>query len=140
MWFIGRITYVWIWNATKRLKHEVLTAVARLSIEENLTKENIEKIPYEIIKGEKARYRCCVYKEREVVLERAQLALSLTPNSKYGDINPDSVSLDTDEQIIYIVEAACDRCPINEFTVTELCRGVWLIDVRKHVNLGQFLI
>lgn len=33
----------------KRLKHEVLTAVARLSIEENLTKENIEKIPYEII-------------------------------------------------------------------------------------------
>ncbi len=107
----------------KRLKHEVLTAVARLSIEENLTKENIEKIPYEIIKGEKARYRCCVYKEREVVLERAQLALSLTPNSKYGDINPDSVSLDTDEQIIYIVEAACDRCPINEFTVTELCRG-----------------
>ena len=63
----------------KRLKHEVLTAVARLSIEENLTKENIEKIPYEIIKGEKARYRCFV-------------------------------------------------------------EGVWLIDVRKHVNLGQFLI
>ncbi len=45
----------------KRLKHEVLTAVAKLSIEENLTKK-IYKIPYEIIKGEKARYRCCVYK------------------------------------------------------------------------------
>ena len=41
----------------KKLKHEVLTEVAKLAKEDKITLENIEKIPYEVIKGVKPTYR-----------------------------------------------------------------------------------
>ena len=41
-----------------KLKHEVLTAVAKLAKDDKLTKEEIEKVPYEVIKGDTAMYRC----------------------------------------------------------------------------------
>lgn len=44
----------------KKLKHEVLTEVARLAKNDEISLESIEKIPYEVIKGDKAQYRCCV--------------------------------------------------------------------------------
>ena len=66
-----------------KLKHEVLTAVAKLAKDDKLTKEAIEKVPYEVIKGDTAMYRCCVYKERAIVLERAKLASGFLAN---GDI------------------------------------------------------
>lgn len=103
------------------LRHQVLTAVAKLGKENNLTKEAIEKIPYEIIPGDKAIYRCCVYKERAVLLERAERIAGVTEDGEIPDL--DTASIQEDEQIIYILESACDRCPINEFTVTDLCRG-----------------
>ena len=46
----------------KKLKHEVLTEVARLAKNDEISLESIEKVPYEVIKGEVAQYRCCVYK------------------------------------------------------------------------------
>ena len=58
----------------KKLKHEVLTEVARLAKNDEISLESIEKVPYEVIKGDVAQYRCCVYKERAIVLERAKLA------------------------------------------------------------------
>ena len=61
----------------KKLKHDVLTEVAKLAKDGNLTTEAIEKIPYEIIKGDTAMYRCCVYKERAIVLERAKLTADI---------------------------------------------------------------
>ena len=42
----------------KKLKHEVLTEVAKLAKEDSVTLDNIEKIPYEVIKGNKPTYRC----------------------------------------------------------------------------------
>lgn len=104
-----------------KLKHEILTEVAKLAKEDKLTKEEIEKIPYRIIKGDKALYRCCVYKERAIVHERAKLASGFLSN---GDLEEDNlIDIRPDEQIIYVIEAACDRCPINKYTVTDSCRN-----------------
>ena len=49
-----------------RLKHEVLYAVAKASWEGKL-EEKTHDIPYEIIPGPQATYRCCIYKEREII-------------------------------------------------------------------------
>ena len=57
-----------------KLKHEVLTEVVKLVKDKNLSVESIEKVPYEVIKGDTPTYRCCVYKERAIVLDRAKLA------------------------------------------------------------------
>ncbi len=104
-----------------KLRHDVLTAIARLGKEDNLTREAMDNIQYEIIKGEKPTYRCCVYKERAIISERVNVSMGLQPGQDKIDL--DIMDIEEDEQIIYILEAACDSCPINEFTVTDICRG-----------------
>ena len=94
----------------KKLKHEDLTEVAKLAKEDSVTLDNIEKIPYEVIKGNKPTYRCCVYKERAIVLERAKLAAGCLADG--DNIEEHLVDIRPDEQIMYVIEAACDRCPL----------------------------
>ena len=122
----------------KKLKHEVLTAVAKLAKEDSVTLNNIEKIPYEVIKGNKPTYRCCVYKERAIVLERAKLASGCLADGdkveyKLVDIRPD-------EQIMYVIEAACDRCPINKYNVTDSCRNCIAHRCKEACNFGAISI
>lgn len=47
-----------------RLKHDVLYEVAKAAWEGNL-EEKRDEIPYDMIPGPQASYRCCIYKERE---------------------------------------------------------------------------
>ena len=49
-----------------RIKHNVLTEVARLAYAGEL-EEKKDNIPYEMIPGPEAHFRCCVYKEREII-------------------------------------------------------------------------
>ena len=118
----------------KKLKHEVLTEVVKLAKDDNLNKETIEKIPYEIIKGDKAMYRCCVYKERAIVLERAKLATGYLSNG--DNIDDEFIDIREDDQIIYVIEAACDRCPINRYSVTDSCRNCLAHKCYEACNFG----
>ena len=63
-------------------------------------------IPKRIIPGPKAYTRCCIYKERAIINERIKNILY-----QYGD------------EIIDVIDIACDECPIDRFSVTEACRG-----------------
>lgn len=121
-----------------KLKHEVLTEVAKLAKENILTKEEIEKIPYRIIKGDKALYRCCVYKERAIVQERAKLASGFLAN---GDLEDgELIDIRPDEQIIYVIEAACDRCPINKYNITDSCRNCIAHKCKEACNFGAITV
>ncbi len=104
----------------KKLKYLVLKEVATMTKKNKLTKKELEKVPFKIILGDKAQYRCCVYKERAVVYERAQLAAGFLPT---GDTISDLVKADNKKQILYVLPAACDKCPIDKYSVTETCRG-----------------
>ncbi|KEH90867.1 iron hydrogenase [Clostridium novyi A str. BKT29909] len=103
-----------------RVKYEVLKEVAILAKEDRLDKENVENISYNLIKGDKPQYRCCVYHERAIVKERVKLVAGYIPN---GDSPKYIKQDDNDGKIMYVIEAACDRCPINKYTITEACRG-----------------
>ncbi|MBQ6820461.1 MAG: 4Fe-4S dicluster domain-containing protein [Clostridium sp.] len=118
----------------KKLKHEVLTEVARLAKEDKLSLEAIDKIPYKIIKGDKAMYRCCVYKERAIVLERAKLASGYLSNG--DNVNDELIDIRENDQIIYVIEAACDRCPINKYSITDSCRGCLAHKCDEACNFG----
>ncbi|MCY6957005.1 4Fe-4S dicluster domain-containing protein [Clostridium brassicae] len=104
----------------KKLKYEVLTEVAKLAIEDKLSDENLNAIPYKIIPGTKPTYRCCVYHERAILKERAKLAAGYVSNGDNGGYIP---AKDDSDQILYVIQAACDTCPINKYTITEVCRG-----------------
>ena len=82
-----------------RLKHEVLYAVAKASWEGKL-EEKTHDIPYEIIPGPQATYRCCIYKEREIIRQRVRLAEGKCPKGK------DSAN------VVQVINAA-QPCPQN---------------------------
>jgi [FeFe] hydrogenase (group B1/B3) len=84
---------------------------ARLAWDGKLDEENKEKLIYEIIPGPRATYRCCVYKERELVKQRIRLSLAQCP---------DGVS--QSENIVQVIRPACEECPLSAYTVTDNCR------------------
>ena len=56
-----------------KIKHEVLREVARHAFAGDLEKER-DNIPYTLIPGPNPQFRCCIYKEREIIRQRIRLA------------------------------------------------------------------
>lgn len=97
-------------NTIEDVKGEVLYQVAKAAFDGKL--KNIEvTLPYEILPGNKPSYRCCVYKEREIIRERIMLAQNINPAT--GEQCQNTVK---------IIPAACENCPITRFTVTDNCQ------------------
>ncbi len=94
-----------------RLKHRIMEDVARLAWEGKLDAENKQELIYTIIPGPMATYRCCVYKERELVKQRIRLSEARNP-----DGTTDS------ENIVQVIRPACEECPLSAYTVTDNCR------------------
>lgn len=92
-----------------KIKHEVLYQVAKLVFEGKLEEEK-EQLPYKMIPGPRARYRCCIYKEREVIRQRINLAQGKCPDGS------------TDNNIVQVLTVACEGCPISRYVVTDNCR------------------
>ena len=57
-----------------RLKHGIMEEVCKLAWRGELDAEHKEAVCYEIIPGPRPTYRCCVYKEREIVRQRVILS------------------------------------------------------------------
>ncbi len=89
------------------LKYQVLRSVAKHAFLGDLL-HKVNEIPKEIISGKEATMRCCVYKERAILAERVNIAMG-------GDKENNNV--------IEVIEIACDGCPVGGYSVTEACRG-----------------
>lgn len=92
-----------------RVKHEVLHQVAKLAFDGKLDSEK-EQLPYKMIPGPQAQFRCCIYKEREIIRQRINLAEGKCPDGTKGG------------NIIQVISAACEGCPISRYVVTDNCR------------------
>ena len=68
------------------IKHRVMLEVARLAWEGKLEEER-DALPYQMIPGPRAQFRCCIYKEREIIRERVRLAEGKCPSGKGEDPN-----------------------------------------------------
>lgn len=107
-------------NQLLKLKHEVLTKIVVLAKENKISKEELEKIPYDMIMGDIPTYRDTVEQERDVILERVKLAAGYNPNGKYGQ---ELINVEDEKQILYVIKEACDRCHTKKFQVTNACRN-----------------
>ena len=92
-----------------RLKHDVLYEVAKAAWEGNL-EEKRDEIPYDMIPGPQASYRCCIYKEREIIKQRVRLAEGKCPTGRDSS------------NVVQVINAACEECPIASYIVTDNCR------------------
>lgn len=89
------------------IKYRVLSEVARYTYQGNLL-EHMTEIPKIISPGPESTMRCCIYKERAIVSERINLAVS---GVKKG------------QNVISVINIACDECPLDGYEVTNDCRG-----------------
>lgn len=94
-------------NQVQLVKHEVLKEVSRFAFKGTL-EENIDIIPLIVDRGPEPRYRCCLHHERAITKERITLA-------KGGDTS--------DDNIVVVLDSACDKCLENRYLITETCRG-----------------
>ena len=91
----------------QHLKYKVLREVAKQSWNDTLL-QNLMDIPQIIVPGNTPTMRCCVYKERAILSERVKIAMG---NNDDGD------------NVIKVIEIACDECPVGGYEVTNACRG-----------------
>ena len=91
----------------QHLKYKVLREVARHEWAGDLLEKAID-IPKIISPGKVPTMRCCVYKERAILAERVKIAMG-------GD--------KTNNNVIEVIDIACDECPAGGYEVTNACRG-----------------
>ena len=114
------------------LRRKIFTEVSRVAYEsapENIA-DDIEAIPYKITPSEEPRYRESIYRERQIAAERVRLAmgLSLRPANKpvhiTAGIRESNISDKYYEPpLMQVIPSACDKCPDNEYEVTNMCRN-----------------
>ncbi len=118
-----------------QLKHKVLTEVAKNEFDGTMDHETAEAIPFKIIPGTTPQFRCCVYKEREIIRQRVRLALGNPPlpikNVEHLNMN---------RHVVQVIPAACEGCPINRFQVTENCQNCMQKACQKACNFGAITI
>ncbi len=113
-----------------KIKHELLYRVAKLAFEGEFD-EKKEQIPYEMIPGPKAQFRCCIYKEREVLRQRTNLAEGKTPTGE---------KYQKGHKMVYVIPSACEECPIVRFTVTNNCQNCMGKACYNSCNFGAISI
>ena len=89
------------------LKYKVLREVARQAWNDTLL-ENVLDIPKIIVPGKTPTMRCCVYKERAILAERVKIAMGGSSDK---------------QNVIEVIDIACDECPAAGYEVTDSCRG-----------------
>lgn len=89
------------------LKYKVLREVARQAWNDTLL-ENVLDIPKIIVPGKTPTMRCCVYKERAILAERVKIAMGGNSDR---------------QNVIEVIDIACDECPAAGYEVTDSCRG-----------------
>ncbi len=120
------------------IRRRVFAEVARIVYE---TTENpnwsdadfdtrFEELPYQIVPGEVATYRESVFLERAIVEERIRLAMGLDQKGVDRPIRvsqglEDATVADTyyNPPLINVIKFACNACPDNIYTVTDMCQG-----------------
>lgn len=96
-------------NEAKGLKIEVLKNVAKYAFAGTLD-EHLETIPYDMIPGPLPTFRCCIYKEREIIHERIVAVCGY------------SLPGQAEDKVLGVLPAACEGCPISRYRVTDNCQ------------------
>ena len=82
-----------------------------------------------MIPGPEAHFRCCIYKEREIIRQRVRLAEGKCPGNRESS------------NIVQVINSACEECPISSgYVVTDLCQGCLAKSCKQSCNFGAITI
>ena len=117
-------------SVVTELRRKVFKEVARVAYESDDPASDLEEIPFLITPDEDPKYRESIYRERQIASERVRLAmgLSLRPANKPVHITA-GVDKSTiaekyyEPPLMQVIPSACDKCPDNEYYVSDQCRN-----------------
>lgn len=109
-------------NQAQYIKYKVIKEVIKSKSKNSLTMD-VLSIPAKIIPGPEAETRCCIYKERAIISDRIKYVID---NNK--------------ENVVNVIDLACDECPLYRFSVTEACRGCLAHHCRENCPAGAIEI
>lgn len=110
-----------------KIKHQLICEAAKLAYAGEFD-EKKDNLPYQLIPGPQPQYRCCIYKEREVIRERTRLV-----ENKH--VGPEDNGL-----VIQVIQAACEGCPISRYVVTDNCQKCMGKACQNSCNFGAISI
>ena len=105
------------------IKYQVLKEVIRRAYDGGL--DNAYTIPRTIAPGPKADTRCCIHKERAVLMDRVLVAMGGNKE------NPN---------VVEVLPEACDECPAGGMIVTDVCRGCLMHSCKEVCPKGAISI
>jgi [FeFe] hydrogenase (group B1/B3) len=111
------------------IKRDILIRLVEAFDSDNFA-QNTSSIPYKMRpKDADVPYRCCIYKEREIIKDRiiADLGFSLedlNETEKLEDFAEKSLRRnDVEDNLLTVIDAACKGCVPSRVYVTDLCQG-----------------
>lgn len=114
----------------RQMRREIFKEIAQLAYSSEHLNDDVEALPYKIVNPQTPIYRESVYREREIVREQIRLAmgLSLRPEDQPVHVTQGLEESNIDEKyyeppMIQVIPSACNACPENDYTVTDLCKG-----------------
>ncbi|MBE7088129.1 MAG: 4Fe-4S dicluster domain-containing protein [Clostridiales bacterium] len=117
-------------SVVTEIRRKIFAEVARVAYKSKDIKSDIEAIPYTITPDEEPKYRESIYRERQIAAERVRLAmgLSLRPANKPVHITSGVTKSNVSDKyyeppLMQVIPSACDKCPENEYEVTNQCRN-----------------
>ncbi len=120
---------MYIENQTTLIRHNIKTAIAELFMEDRLNKD-IDRLPIRMVPHDSESYRCCVYKDRELIKKRviAALGFSLEEDEHVEDtLLSDYAEMALEREkptfpILTFLDEACRTCVRANYFVTNVCR------------------
>lgn len=109
------------------LKFDILREIAEETFNGTLTDESISQYIKKLTPGNKTQFRCCIYKEREILRQRARLSMGKMANDE---------TTHHPKQIVQVINAACDGCTIKKIQVTDNCRKCMAKNCMAACNFG----
>ena len=113
---------------TTHLKREILVRIIRAFLNDEI--KDLTKLPFEMRpKNAEVPYRCCIYKERAILRQRAVAGLGLAVEdddemTSLAEYAKQALEREKpEEKILTVVETACKGCVPSRVYVTELCQG-----------------
>ena len=117
-------------SVVTELRKKIFTEVARVAYESDNPEHDLEEIPYLITPDEVPKYRESIYRERQIAAERVRLAmgLSLRPANRPVHVTSGLNKSDIADKyyeppLMQVIPSACDKCPDNEYCVSDQCRN-----------------
>ena len=128
------------------LKKEILIRLVKAFFSEDFA-ENTRLIPYDMRpKGAEVPYRCCIYKERAILKDRAiaGLGFQIEEDDERKSLHTYAKEAlkrtELDNRNLTVLQAACKGCVASQIHVTDLCQGCVARPCEKTCKFGAISI